>query len=302
MANENVVSSVADLVTNEVLSAEVLMLLADRDASVLTHPALLKATATSASSLVVQVPHIGLNGYDLLSAATEAAEVANTQITDGSTDVTIAMRAKRYTSSDLARYVTMGKIGPSVLAQDLVGTMAQTLVSLIAIAGSGYTAQAGPGTGTDLTWASFLAGKGVLGVAKASGPLLAILHPQQWADLEADALTLGYAASIEGSGTLTIGLEQYKGRWFGIDIFVSAYVPTVNAGADRGGVLLAPGAMAWADAPIDADGADLVAQFGVAKLERVRQGTYLQTSYVYSHAAGVSRAIDAAGVTIVSDA
>ena len=302
MANENIISSVAGLITSEVLSAEVLMLLADRDASVLGHPAILHATAAASTSLVVQVPHIGLGGYDLLSPVTEANEVANTQITDGSTDVAIAMRAKRYTTSDLAGYVTQGKIGAAALARDLVASVGQTLISLIAIAGSGYTAQAGPGTGVNLTWASFLAGKGKLSGAEANGPMLAVLHKQQWTDLEADALALGYAPSIEGSGVLTLGLEQYKGNWFGIDIFVSKHVPTVNAGADRGGCLIAPGAVAWANAPIDADGADLVAEFGTAKLERARQGTFLQTAYIFSHAAGVSRAIDAAGVTIVSDA
>ena len=91
------------------MAAEFLMLLAERDGSILTHPALLHATSPSMTSTVVRVPHLGLGGYDLLSATTPGAEVANTVLADDKTDVTVAMRAKRYNLDDLARFIVNGK-------------------------------------------------------------------------------------------------------------------------------------------------------------------------------------------------
>ena len=45
-----------------------------------------------------------------------------------------------------------------------------------------------------------------------------------------------------------------------------------------------------------------IINLGRARLERWRQGNYLATSYIVSCACGVAKAIDAAGVTLKTDA
>ena len=82
MANEITPTSIADLLASETVAAEVMFLLADRDPSILNHPALFQATHNGPSE-VVRVPHLGLGGYDLLTAHTPGAEVANTAFSDG---------------------------------------------------------------------------------------------------------------------------------------------------------------------------------------------------------------------------
>ena len=302
MADEILPAGVGDLIAGEVMAAEFLMLLADRDGSILTHPALLHATASSVSSTVVRVPHLGLGGYDLLAATTPGSEVANTALTDGSTDVTIAMRAKRYTLDDLARYITDGKLDPVMLAQDSAISVAQTLISLLANVGDDFTSTVGS-TGVNAVWTDIIDAKTTLGIAKAGGAMLAVLHPQQWGDLETDAFSAGVLPAQTMGGVINTGLESsYKGRWMGIDFYTSSAVPTANAGADRSGFITTRGGLAWADAAMAPENDPNIVDMGRARFERVRQGTYVATSYLTSYAAGVAKAIDGAGVSVVSDA
>lgn len=302
MANEILPAGVGDLITTEAMAAEFLMLLAERDGSILTHPALLHATAPSLTSTVVRVPHVGLMGYDQLSATTPGSDVANTALSDGHTDVTIAMRAKRYNADDLARAITNGRLDPVLFAQDAAISVAMTLISLIANVTDGFTATAGT-SGVDASWNDIVDAKTALLIAKASGAMLGILHPRQWGDLEVDALSLGVLPAGSMSGVITQGLEgTYKGRWMGIDFFVSSDVPTADAGANRAGGIFAPGGVCWADAmlPPTASNATVV-NLGRARLE-VYRGAALADNWITSHAAGVALGIDAAGVTLKTDA
>lgn len=300
-ADEILPAGVTDLITTEAMATEFLMLLSEKDGSILTHPALFHATAASLTSTVVRVPHLGLGGSDLLSATTPGSEVANTALSDGHTDVTIAMRAKRYTVDDLARLIVNGKIDPGMFAMDAVIAIAQTLLSLIANVADDFTATAGS-SGVDATWNDVLDAKTLLGIAKASGVLLALVHPRQWGDLEIDGLSLGQLPAMTMSGLINTGLEQYKGRYMGIDWFVTSHVPTADAGANRAGGIFARGAIAWADAQMAPENDPNIVELGRGRFERVRKGEYISTSHVVSHAAGVAKAIDTAGVTLKTDA
>lgn len=302
MANEILPAGVGDLITQEAMAAEFMMLLADRDGSVLMHPALLYASSPSPTSTVVRVPHVGLGGYDLLAATTPGSEVANTALSDGHTDVTIAMRAKRYNLDDLARFIVNGKFDPAKFAADAAISVAMTLVSLIANITDGYSATAGS-SGVDASWNDVLDAKTLLAIAKVSGPLLGILHPRQWGDLELDALSLGVLPAQTMGGVINQGLgSAYKGNWMGIDFYVSSEVPTANAGADRAGGIFGPGGVAWADAQMGNEGDPNIVDLGRARFERVRQGHFLATSYITSHAAGVAKGIEAAGASLITDA
>jgi len=302
VADEIVPSGITDIIAGEVMAAEYLMLLADRDGSVLTHPALLHATGSSNASNVVRVAHLGLGGYDILSATTPGNEVANTAFTDGKTDVTVAVRAKRYFLDDLARFIADGKLDPVAFAQDAAISHAQTLISLLANVADDFGSTAGS-SGVDATWNDIVDAKTTLGIAKASGPLLGLLHPRQWGDLEIDALSLGVLPAQTMGGVINTGLGgAYKGRWMGIDFYVSSYVPTADGGANRAGAIVAPGGLAWADVEFAPEGDPNIINLGRARLERWRQGNYLATSYIVSCACGVAKAIDAAGVTLKTDA
>lgn len=301
MADEILPAGIGDLISGEVMANEFLMLLAARDNSVLNHPAMFHATASSPQSNVVRVPHIGLGGYDILAAHTPGSEVANTALTDGSTDVTIAPRAKRYTADDLARYIADGKLNAMALAQDAVISISQTLIDLIANVADDFTASAGD-SGQDATWNNILDGKTTLGIANANGPMLGLLHPRQWGDLETDALSLGVVAAQSMGGVVMQGLGSYKGRWMGVDFFTSTRVPTSDGGANRAGAIWTRGGIAWADAQMPAENDPNIVDLGRGRFERVRKGDYLMTSFVTSFFAGVAQAIDAAGVTIKTDA
>lgn len=301
MANEVLVSGIGDLIAGEVMANEFLLLLADRDASILTHPSLFYATGLPNSN-VIRVPHIGLGGYDLLSATTPGSEVANTALSDGSTDVTVAMYAKRYNTEDQAKYLIGGKMDAAALGQDAALSVAQTLISLIANVTDGFTATAGT-SGVNAAWSDVVTAKTKLAIAKASGPMLAIVHPQQWGDLEADTLSLGAAPAQVLAGSLNAALgSQYKGQWLGIDFYVSSAVPTANAGADRAGGIFTRGAVAWADQAIPDEGDPNIVNLGRARFERVRQGNYVATSWITSYACGVAKAIDGSGVSLITDA
>ena len=178
---------------------------------------------------------------------------------------------------------------------------AQTLISKLANVGDDFTTTVGTTT-VNITWDNILEAKGLLAVAKNDGPLLCVLHPQQWSDLERAALSLGVLPAESMGGVIMAGLGSYKGRWMGIDMFVSSYVPTANAAADRAGFMCARGGMAWADLDLGNDGDPNITTFGRARLERVRQGQFLSTSYVQSGVMGVAKAIDLAGVSIITDA
>lgn len=301
MANEILPAGITDLIAGEVMAAEFLMLLAASDDGVLGHPALMHATATSAASTVVRVPHLGLAGTDILSATTPGSEVANTALTDGKTDVTIAMRALRYTADDLAQYIADGKLDAAMFARAAVISINQTLIDLIANVTDGFVTTAGA-TGVNATWDNVVDAKTALGVANAQGDALGIVHPVQWGDLEKDALSLGVLPAQTMGGVINAGLSSFKGRWMGIDFYTSSRVPTANTAADRAGGIFTRGAVAWADAEMGDEGDPNIISLGRGRFERVRQGTFLATSHMINYACGVSKAIDTAGVSLITDA
>lgn len=304
MANEVLVAGIADLKTTEVMSSEFLMLLADRG-DLFQHPALVYAGAAQGSNKV-RVPQLGLGGYDLLAAGTEGTALANTALTDGSSDITVAWYGKTYAVSDLAQVVAAnGLIDPVMFAQDAAISVAQTLISLLAGLMGGFSNTVGS-TGVDLSAANFVDAITQLEVSKVSGPLMAILHPQQYGDLRSASLSLGGAVQYREDAQALVmsrsNSSQYKGNIFGVDVFCSSHVGTANAGADRAGGMFGRGAVAWADAQFPANGDPNIISLGRAAFERDRSGTAGLTNYTTHAFMGAVEAIDAAGVSIITDA
>tara|TARA_R110000787_G_scaffold63839_3_gene144690 strand:+ start:305 stop:1219 length:915 start_codon:yes stop_codon:yes gene_type:complete len=304
MSNEIIYSGITDLRLAEAMSAEMMLLLADR-AALPNHAALIYAgDAAGSGSKTIKIPHAGLMGYDLMTSPGDGTAVANSALVDGSTTVDVALYSKSYEASDLAIVTGSGGIlDPVSFAADAVVTAAATLTSLIADVTDGFTATVGTTT-VNLTAAVFLEAIATLEVAKVPAPYMAILHPQQWADLRSDLATASGGA-IQWNVTreeISVRSEAYKGNFLGVDVFVSSHVPTANAGDDRAGGMFGRGAIAFADSTMSADGADQMLVGSKVLFERSRTAKAGLTAYVSHSMIGVSMGIDACGVSIITDA
>jgi len=302
MANEVTPSSVGDLSTTQ-LQAEVILLAASRDNDILLHPAF-KLIKGLPNGSVQKVSHVGLMGYDILTASTPGSEFANTALTDGSTSITLAGNSKRYNMDDLARFMVGDRVSYQMLAQDAMVSLMQTFISKAAIAGAGFSAVAGT-SGSPLTWDIILSAKGTLAAANASGQPVCILHPRQWNDLEADAFANALTADKEVlSGSLLSGLNSYKGRWMGVDFFTSSHVPSANAGADRAGCMFVAGGLLVSYAAPLAIGAapeNIVDLAGYGIFEVNRRGNSGATDFITSTFVGAAIGVNAYGVSIITD-
>lgn len=296
MANEIIPSSISDLVAGEVLANEYLMLLADRDASILSHPALLKASAPSGASNVVRVPHVGLGGYDPLTARTPGTESANVALSDASTDVTIAPYSKVYAMDDLAQWMVQGRITPALFAQDAAISVSQKLISLIANITDGFAASTGSG---DLTWDVVMGAITTLEVAKAGGPAICLLHPYQWGDLRKSAASAGVslAPALQGSMNAMMG-NSYKGSYLGVDFYTSSAVP-LDTGNYKG-ALFTRGAVCWADTVYPTVIGLNSISMGNAIFSMDYRPSFAETKMVTNANLGVALGIDAAGITLIS--
>lgn len=127
------------------------------------------------------------------------------------------------------------------------------------------------------------------------GPIVAVLHPRQTADLR-DALDAETGTVYGGAGfkmtmnELAKGNAGYFGSWFGIDIYQSTNVPTANLAADRaGGAFIKDYALA-------------MVQKWAAKIEPMRWAPIRGWVLVATSMYGVFEVEDAAGVEITTDA
>jgi hypothetical protein len=156
-----------------------------------------------------------------------------------------------------------------------------------------------------MTTQNFLDAKRQLNVSNAEGALLAILHPTQWHDVLDDLNTnaggaLQYEAAAQGLRD-RLG-NAYQGKLAGVDVWTSTRVPTANAGADRAGMMLAPGSVAWADATPRVDLPAQQTLIGKVLFEVDRTAASGITSFVGHYYCGVAEGLDGAGVGIITDA
>jgi len=310
VANEILYAGVADQRTAEILSGDYLMLIAARDA-LPQHPALAYlGDLKGRGSNVIKIPHLGLMGYDLPSQTADGAAVANTALSDGSTTVTVARYSKAYEQSDLAKFSDgLGVLDGSVWAADAAASHSLALTNAIANLVDGF-ATTETETGVDFNLTKWLSAIGKLEVnvqsAIAEGQAMVVFHTQQVADLRTAIATLAGGALQwypPSQPQLTVAGAGYRGRFMGMDIFASGYVPTANAGADRAGGMFVRGAICWADMGVAGESnADQLVIGGKVLFERDRTAKAAATAYVSHSYFGVSEGIDLLGVTVVSDA
>lgn len=302
MANELTPTSVADLFASEVVSAEFLYTLASRDASILMHPAIVSVTAlagSNAGSNVIKVPHRGDGGNLMTAIAQDGSAHANTAYASDSTSVTLVPKAVNRAVTDFARY--LAPLGAQDFAKDLVWAYQQSLIADIANVTDGFAQSVGT-TAVNLTWEDIIEAKTLLSLANAEGPMICILHPRQWGDLEVDLLSQDNIVRSAGLGAFDTKTGSYKGQYLGIDFFTTPHVPTANAGDDRAGALFSTNGVVVAHALVSADEADAdIMVMGNVILERCRDGVGSKTNYMLRATYGVSIGVEA-GVTIISDA
>ncbi len=306
MSGEILYAGVADLKTAEVLSTEFLFLLASRDA-LPNHPALMYAgDAREKGSRVFKVPHIGLMGYDDLEDVADGSAVGNTDLTDGSTTISVSQKSKAYEASDMARLTdSTGLLRPELFAADAMQSAMNKLVDLVADVIDGFTSTAGT-SGSNMTFADFLEAVTLLEIANVQGPYMCELHGRQLGDLQSDlATTTGGSIQWRDdvADLLTYRGDAYKGKLLNVDMFRCNRVVTANSGADRAGAMWGRGGVIWADMSFVPEGdPDQLLIGNKVLFERDRTRRSALTAYITHTYLGASKGIDSCGVSIVTDA
>jgi len=305
----NTIASLSSLLPSEVVTAEYLRMRADRETSILAHPALFYGgDAAGKGSVSFQIPQLGLDGFRILEQVSEVSGVQHRAVDDDESQLTIAPWRKAYEFSDLARAVDQGLLSPTILARDALMATANTVVYMLAqLVGSFSNTSGTPGAA--LTGLHLLTAKAQLASRSVAGPYACVLSGSQIEDFQ------GWLAATSGGGVQWMPATQtqinamgegYQGSWAGVDIWLSNRVPTV--GADSAGGMFGRGAIAFGDSSFAPEPDPNIVDFGSSvpggrapvRFERERSGTYGTTTYITHAQLGMAEAQDAAGESIIT--
>lgn len=244
------------------------------------------------ASKTVQIPKA-----DKFTAAgvAEGTELINTALTSASVTITSAEVGFQATITDVLEVSDLPAAHGARLRQ-IGRAMADKLDVDICALLPGFANQVGS-TGVDLSIANILDAIFTLENADSAnlGPIVGVLHPRQAADIRqaVDADSGQAYAGVAGARAAQLGPAPgpgFFGAWFGIPFWMSTNVPTVNAGADRGGAIFI------------ADYALGMVNKWSARVEAMRwppiRGIVLTASAMY----GVGEVEDLAGVEVATDA
>lgn len=230
MANE--VTSAAGS-SGELLAAEIVSrLVIDAAYCRALMPSLVRvADITSESTLTVEFPK-----WPLLAAAdlTEAADMSNTAVNTTSTLVTADEAGIMITVTDmLGNGVSLGGLEPFAL--ELGKALANKIDTDLLGAVAGFTNSVGT-SGAALTEANFLSALYTLELGNAKGPFVAVLHPYQVNNLR--TAIAGATGAVWGGLAVPTADVGALGSLYGVDIVQSINCASVNANADRQGVMM----------------------------------------------------------------
>jgi hypothetical protein len=319
--NEILYAGLANQRQAAALNAAFALLAAERSA-LPNHPALeagYKLVAPGELTTDVELPFLGMFGYDLMSPVGEGVDVVNTAFSDAVVSVAIGRHAKAYEAGDIARATDgMGVLNLEAMALDAIATKHTSLVSLVANVVDDFSATAGT-PGSALTIPQYQSGVYTLDALSMPGPYLAFIAGKQWYDLEAYmTATAGGALQYTQAAQDVIAMNGpgAKGRLLGADVFVSNHAPQKNAGVDVGGGIFAAGGVAWAEGQFANDGSADQLLLGLSlpmgtpggyarapgtlMIERDRTARAGLTAWIQAMLVGVSRGRDAHGVSLIT--
>lgn len=295
----------------EILNGDFEYLAADRYAFP-NHPAMIYAgDFKGLGTRTKKIPLLGLDGYDLPAAIAEGASLVPQAVTDQQITLTIGKYGKAYEATDEVRFSDgLGVWNAGQFAMDAARCRELLITYLLARLVGGFSRTAGS-TGVNLTVANILTAIAELEIGSqasfAPGEVCGILHTQQMADFR-DAFSTSTSGGFQWMVTpedIRIKGTGYRGSMFGVDWFASSYVPSANAGADRGGGIFRRGGVYWSDMSVDAETADAIAIGGKVLFERIRQGLAGITAYSHTVHLGASRGYDTSphqmGCSIITD-
>jgi len=291
-----------------VLHQTILEKLTDK-ASLVNHPYILAfQNMNNSGSSALQVPVVGLGGYNAMAAVADGVAASNTALTTSAATITIARQALVRQISDLANLTNnvaggMG-VGIEGLAEDMVGAYNKRVTAMLCGLSSGFTNFVGS-TGSDLTVTRFYDAIFSLQLT-ANDSFMAILHPQQINDL------MTSLRSETGPGQYLAATQEqvnakgpgYRGQLFGVELFGSTQVITANSGADYLGYMFSRGAVGYATgsaAPVRGAGEVILPAGTPIVVELARSAEAGLSTIVGSAFVGVAELDDARGVGILSD-
>lgn len=285
MANEVTTSagSAGELIAAEIVSRLVI----DAAYAEAVMPALVRvADISSETTLSVDFPK-----WPLLSATdlTEATDMSNTAVNTSSTVLTADEAGIMITVTDmLLNGAGLGGLEP--FAAELGKALANKIDADLLSSASSFTSSVGT-SGVDMTEADFLAAIYSLELGSAKGPFVAVLHPYQVSNLRS-AIAASTGAVWGGPSSPAAELGSL-GSLYGVDIVQSTNCASVNANADRLGVMMPLGAQS---------GLAYVLKTG-AKTEFQRdaslRATEIVVTAVYGH--GCVNAAPGGGVKIITN-
>jgi len=230
MANEvtSAAGSSGELVAAEIVSRLVI----DAAYSRAVMPSLVRvADISSESTLTVEFPK-----WPLLTAAdlTEATDMSNTAVNTTSTLITADEAGIMITVTDLlGNGASLGGLEP--FAMELGKALAAKIDIDLLGAVASFTNSVGT-SGAALSEANFLSALYTLELGNARGPFVAVLHPYQVNNLRsAIASSTGAVWGGLSAPTADVGA---LGSLYGVDIVQSNNCASVNANADRQGVMM----------------------------------------------------------------
>lgn len=307
MANEILFSTLSgNARVSAVLHQTILEKLTDK-ASLVNHPYIMNfGNLNGSGSSALQVPVVGLGGYNAMAAVADGSAASNTAITSAAATITIARQALVRQISDLAQLTANGPMNVTIeaLADDMVGAFNKRVTAMLCGLSSGFSTSVGT-TGTNMSVATFYDAIFALQLV-ANDSFMAIMHPQQINDL------ISSLRSETGPGQYLAATQEqvqakgpgYRGTLFGVELFGSTLVPTANAGADYLGYMFSKGAVGYATgsaAPVRG-AADVVLPAGTPIVVEVSRSPEAGLSTITGSAfVGVAELDDARGVGILSD-
>ena len=288
MANITNNSLVGDLRLAQMISQEIKLLLTD-SSNLRNTPFLdFVGSINGQGSDTIRVRKAGLDGYDSFTAftgATEDSTVSETSLTDGHADIVVKRQALMYVLSDLANMTGMGAdVDPFRIAESISKSYETLFASLTAATVTGFT-QSVSNVGA-LTVDDFIAAFQTLERASsgkgAPGPYVALLHPEQFQDLQDDIRgeqNNALAFSPASFDAIMAKGSHYKGSYLGVDIYTSSHVN--QSAGQHVGAMWAAGAIGFANGvPQALAGAVQTMDMGDVLIEMERDATKAVTKIV----------------------